>query len=243
MWTHKISWSPHKEYQTTAANVCDFVCPALFVFFHVEVWHGTQADRLFGQMGSRQSTILSLVSSVGSWQPLFIHWNTVYCFLLFWGRLSHISRGSLHDVTLRNSLFDAAVIVQCEEVPITTPVWWTAPLTRLWLLPPQAHQIGLDTRWARQLEAAAPQLSVCCGLHIVYHVSVQCSALCEDDRCFSCLLLLPTYTQTQASPVGRALLNVSGSMKAEATHMHLAGWGGGSNPLPMVFALQMYCIC
>lgn len=245
-WTHKISWTRHKEYQTTGANVCDFVCPALFVFFfYVEVWHETQADRALGQMGLRQSTrhnikcrVINRFLTVFDTASLC---SVKHCLLL----------PTLPRVSVKHFM---SIFTWCH--PEKQPFWLCCNCS-VWggayhgpfmmspneqslrlgsnccLLPLQAHQIGLYTRWARLLEAAAPQLSVCCGLHVVYHMSTHCSARCEDDRCFSCLLLRPPYTQavhtlTQASPVGRALLNVFGRMQTEATHMHLAGWGGGA---------------
>lgn len=230
---------------------------------------------------SPHGTILSVVSSVGSWQfliqPRFIQWNTVYCFLLSRGCLSNISWVSLHDVTLRNSLFDSAVIVQYEEVPITAPLWRhpmnspsdLALIVACCLFRPTKLGFTPDELdCSRQLPH-----SCLCVVGYTLFITWARSARCEDDRCFSCLLLQPPYTQavhtlTQASPVGRALLNVFGSMQTEATHMHLAGWGEGQHcrwPAitkkwgqtfyppnlkqknnifkSMVFALKMYCIC
>lgn len=282
-WTHKISWTRHKGYQTTGANVCDFVCPALFVFFMLKsaMKHKQTA---FGQMRSSQSTRHNIKSHViNSFLTVFDTaslYSVKHCLLL----------PAVPRVSVKHFM---SMFTWCH--PDKQPFWlccncsvWGSAYHNpfmmspneqsLWLgpncclLPVQAHQLGF-TPIELDCSAAAPQSSVCCGLHIVYHMSMHCCALCEDDGCFSCLVLQPLYTQavhtqTQASPVGTALLNVFGSMETEATHMHLAGSGEGQpccwsaitkksgqtfyppnlknkkdNFKSMVFAIKIYCIC
>lgn len=62
-------------------------------------------------------------------------------------------------------------------------VWWCV----CWIMPLKALQRGLTTGWAWLLEAAARQLSVCCGWCCVNHYGLHCHALFEDDNSFSCL--------------------------------------------------------
>lgn len=179
-WTHKISWTRHKGYQTTGANVCDFVCPALFVFFMLKsaMKHKQTA---FGQMRSSQSTRHNIKSHViNSFLTVFDTaslYSVKHCLLLpAVLRVSVKHWVCLHDVTLTNSLFDSAVIVQYEEVPITTPLWCHPLNSPSGLALIVAYCLFRPTNWAPIELGSCP--AVVCVLWVAHSLSHEHALLC-----------------------------------------------------------------